>query len=186
VLKVVGTLVVGAAGFLAQRVGLFSRVRWQRQRSESFSFVFLAHLGPYSSIGPKFEEVEAILGSAAKPVKVTRASHRWVGVYYDDPTSTPAAELRSCAGVILSGAELDAAVNAGLPSRTVAASDTALMATFPLHNVACIAVGASKAYSAIKKQHPEVEASSCGEMYEIYDWAASKLTYLAFPDASTE
>jgi len=138
-LKVAGALVVGAAGFLAHRTGLFHGVRWRSGvKTDSFSFVFLAHQGPYASIGSKFDEVVKLLANAAKPVKVCCATHRSVGVYYDDPKATPAKELRSCAGIILEGDELTAAVNAGLPMKTVPAHENAIAADFPLQNARSI------------------------------------------------
>jgi hypothetical protein len=181
-LKVAGALVVGAAGFLAHRTGLFHGVRWRSGvKTDSFSFVFLAHQGPYASIGSKFDEVVKLLANAAKPVKVCCATHRSVGVYYDDPKATPAKELRSCAGIILEGDELTAAVNAGLPMKTVPAHENAIAADFPLQNFFSIIIGAMKAYPALEKAN---FGETYPEIYEIYDWPASQLTYLAFPAAA--
>ena len=53
------------------------------------------HLGPYQQIGRAFGRVDEIVTRAGLP-------HReLVGVYYDDPTLTPADQLRSDAGVLI-------------------------------------------------------------------------------------
>jgi len=55
----------------------------------------LRHLGPYQQIGRTFGRLHEIVTRAALP-------HReLVGVYYDDPATTPADQLRSDAGVII-------------------------------------------------------------------------------------
>ena len=55
----------------------------------------LRHLGPYNQIGRTFGRLHEIVTRAALP-------HReLVGVYYDDPGSTPADQLRSDAGAII-------------------------------------------------------------------------------------
>jgi AraC family transcriptional regulator len=55
----------------------------------------LRHLGPYQQIGRTFGRLHEIVTGAALP-------HReMVGVYHDDPTTTPAEQLRSDAGVIV-------------------------------------------------------------------------------------
>src|SRR5262245_28868407 len=56
------------------------------------------HTGPYNQIGPSFRELGRLAGQGglfAYPVA------RMVGVYHDDPRSTPAEQLRSAAGVIV-------------------------------------------------------------------------------------
>lgn len=53
------------------------------------------HLGPYQQIGRAFGRLDEIVRGAGLP-------HReLVGVYYDDPSTTPEDQLRSDAGVIV-------------------------------------------------------------------------------------
>jgi AraC family transcriptional regulator len=55
----------------------------------------LRHLGPYQQIGRTFDRLHEIVTRAGLP-------HReLVGVYHDDPATTPADQLRSDAGVII-------------------------------------------------------------------------------------
>jgi AraC family transcriptional regulator len=72
----------------------------------------LRHLGPYQQIGRTFGRLHEIVTGAALP-------HReMVGVYYDDPATTPDDELRADAGVII---DEGVAVPAGLVERRVPA-----------------------------------------------------------------
>jgi AraC family transcriptional regulator len=55
----------------------------------------LRHVGPYQQIGSTFSRLHEIVTRAGLP-------HReLVGIYHDDPTTTPADQLRSDAGVIV-------------------------------------------------------------------------------------
>jgi AraC family transcriptional regulator len=54
----------------------------------------VAHLGPYAEIGQAF----ARLGEIAREAGVRGAM---AGVYYDDPFTVPAADLRSLAGLVV-------------------------------------------------------------------------------------
>lgn len=58
----------------------------------------IRHVGPYNRIGPAFSELGKIAGAAGLfgfPGAVM------VGVYHDDPRTTPAGQLRSAAGVVI-------------------------------------------------------------------------------------
>jgi AraC family transcriptional regulator len=58
----------------------------------------LSHRGPYNTIGAAFDRLGGLAGPAglfAHPGALT------VGIYYDDPATVPAAQLRSDAGVIV-------------------------------------------------------------------------------------
>lgn len=55
----------------------------------------IRHLGPYYEIGQAFGQLGEWLQAANVPAKTM------IGVYYDDPSVTPAAELRSEAGVVV-------------------------------------------------------------------------------------
>ena len=56
------------------------------------------HRGPYHRIGEAFSK----LGEIAGPAGLFGPNAKMIGVYYDDPQKTPAADLRSDAGVTVS------------------------------------------------------------------------------------
>lgn len=55
----------------------------------------IPHKGPYAEINRAFEKLGATLGARGLFAK----AGKMIGVYYDDPTATPAVELNSHAGV---------------------------------------------------------------------------------------
>jgi AraC family transcriptional regulator len=58
----------------------------------------IRHTGPYNQIGPTFGRLASIAGPAGlfqQPGAVA------IGVYHDDPRTTPAEQLRSDAGVVV-------------------------------------------------------------------------------------
>ena len=73
------------------------------------------HVGPYNQINDAFEKLGAIAGPAGL---FQRPEAVMVGIYYDDPQTTPSEELRSEAGLRVAD---DVALPAGLDSRRLAA-----------------------------------------------------------------
>jgi AraC family transcriptional regulator len=60
------------------------------------------HVGPYSEIGEAIQQAVAV----AEPAGLLDGSGAiWLGMYYDDPRSTPAEQLRSDAGFIVPDAK---------------------------------------------------------------------------------
>jgi AraC family transcriptional regulator len=58
----------------------------------------LTHVGPYNMIGQTFEKLGGIVGPAGL---LAQPGAQMVAIYYDDPEATPAAELRSDAGIVV-------------------------------------------------------------------------------------
>lgn len=56
------------------------------------------HRGPYHRIGEAFSK----LGDIAGPAGLLGPNAKMIGVYYDDPDTTPESELRSDAGITVS------------------------------------------------------------------------------------
>jgi AraC family transcriptional regulator len=73
------------------------------------------HVGSYNQIGRAFEQLGALAGPAGL---FTRSGAKMIAVYYDDPQSTPAAQLRSDAGIVVGN---DTPVPKGLDERRVPA-----------------------------------------------------------------
>lgn len=77
------------------------------------------HRGPYNTIHQSFGKLGAIAGPAGL---FEQPEAMMIGIYYDDPESTPAAELRSDAGIVI---KAGTAVPAGLIERKLAAGEYA-------------------------------------------------------------
>lgn len=57
----------------------------------AMSLIALAHRGDYREIGARFEQLAAWAGARG----LLDGGSRWFGAYYDDPATTPVADLRS-------------------------------------------------------------------------------------------
>ncbi|ONG45567.1 AraC family transcriptional regulator [Pseudoroseomonas deserti] len=87
--------------------------------SPAMRLAVLPHQGPYDTIAARFDELGALAAGHALETEETR----WIGLYWDDPQTVPAAELRSAAGFSLpEGAQPPApATLTDVPAMTVAA-----------------------------------------------------------------
>jgi len=74
----------------------------------------LAHIGPYNQIGKTFGK----LGQVVKDSGLLAHASDMVGIFYDDPETTPASELRSDAGLVVSA---DAVLPPELTERRITA-----------------------------------------------------------------
>ncbi|MEK8032506.1 AraC family transcriptional regulator [Ideonella sp. DXS29W] len=69
----------------------------------------LPHTGPYPTIGAAFDRLGEIAGRAGL---LADPSAQMIAIYYDDPETVPASQLRSAAGVTVSeGARVPAGLN---------------------------------------------------------------------------
>ena len=66
-------------------------------------FATLPHSGPYQQIGPVFRKLGEIAGPAGL---FARTTGHMMGLYKDDPRTTPADELRSAAALPMSEGEV--------------------------------------------------------------------------------
>jgi AraC family transcriptional regulator len=55
------------------------------------------HIGPYQEIGKAFGQ----LGAAAQGADLLGPSVEMIGIYHDDPETTPASQLRADAGIVV-------------------------------------------------------------------------------------
>lgn len=70
--------------------------------------VAIKHVGPYEQLGPKFEQLWNWASSNNVPIQ------RILGLYWDDPEGTPAAQLRSAACIEV-GPDYQLGDTGGLP-----------------------------------------------------------------------
>jgi AraC family transcriptional regulator len=79
----------------------------------------VSHRGPYNQINEAFEKLGSIAGPAGL---FDDPAVQMVGLYYDDPQSTPAEQLRSDAGLVVGKATR---IPSGLAEQRIPAGDYA-------------------------------------------------------------
>jgi AraC family transcriptional regulator len=90
-----------AVAFLADAAALFTHLgapamEVRIETRPEIRVAALAHVGPYNTIGAAFDRLGAIAGRAGL---LASPAAQMIAVYHDDPETTPAAQLRSAAGV---------------------------------------------------------------------------------------
>lgn len=88
---------------------------------ESKRLAAVRHVGPYNQIGPAFRELGRIAGGAGL---FKSPGTLMVGVYHDDPATTPAEKLRSAAGVTIDD---DIAIPEGLVEEHIKGGEFAVV-----------------------------------------------------------
>lgn len=94
ILIVVFTLALIGLGGLWY-LGIFQNIEVTKQERGPFTMVYLEHVGSYSKVGDKIEQVSAYLEKNNIEGDIA------VGEYFDDPQMTPADKLRSNIGFIV-------------------------------------------------------------------------------------
>lgn len=142
--------------------GLFSSVEVKMQSMPGFRVMGVEHLGAYEKIGDAFNRMHAIADEHGVTVKM-------IGVYFDNPNTTPESDLHSLAGVVVSASDsLKLAGVEGVISLTIPAGNAAV-STFKTEGMVSMIIGAIKSYPALTEY---VEAQRVAErvnfVYEVY------------------
>ena len=170
VILVVAALAVLSAGFLAY-MGAFGSVKVAEKNIGPYTYVYEAFVGPYENTSPLFRKVNANL------MKEGVKTQKGIGIYYDNPMTVPAAQLRSDCGYIL-----DEKDYAALPkllekyqARTLGAK-TRLVVEFPYRNSLSFILGPMKVYPVLMKSAVK-SGRNISFVFEIYDMRAGKIVY---------
>lgn len=118
-----------------------------------------------------------ILGAPESKTQASESSSAYTGVYKDDPTTVPAEELTSLAGVVL---DSESAQHCGLPSKKFEAQQS-LQTVFPFYGFLSILVAVNKCYPALDKAFADSGEDNKwdGECIEVYELGAKTITFHA-------
>jgi hypothetical protein len=175
VLKIIGivlcVLVVLILGFLAW-AGMFASVKAVEQEMGPYTMAYDSFVGPYKDTGMIFQKVDQSLR------KDGIVASRGIGIYYDDPQSVPANQLRSECGSIIEDKNLAALekVKANYKIKTVAKS-ACLVVEFPARTMMAYMIGPMKAYPVLTAA-AKAKSLRPSLMYEIYDMPGKKIFYV--------
>ncbi|MCX5751855.1 MAG: GyrI-like domain-containing protein [Candidatus Saganbacteria bacterium] len=170
ILIVIVVLVLILAGFLAY-LGAFSSVKVVEKEMGPYTVVYERFVGPYQETGKVFDKVYKSL--AADKIQTTVG----IGVYYDDPKTTPADKFRSDCGSAIANKDL-AKVKALKKYKIMPiAKKRCLVVEFPMKNMLSYMIGPMKAYPELGK-YAAVNKIKVSLVYEVYDMAAHKAYYV--------
>ncbi|MBN1114835.1 MAG: GyrI-like domain-containing protein [Oligoflexia bacterium] len=164
-------IIVVVLGVLAYS-GLFSSVEYVAMDMGPYTIAYQEFTGDYSRTGPVFEKVYKDL--EAMGIKTTKG----MGIYYDDPKTTPRDQCRSDIGVIVDEPTMDVvkAIRESYEIKIVPEGKY-LVAEFPYRTKLSILIGVFKAYPELEneiRQNGYVQK----ECMELYDSVNNKILYM--------
>ena len=158
---------------MLMQAGIFKTVTASEKVMGPYTLVYESYKGDYNNTGKVFDRVYRKLKADGI------ITSRGLGVYYDDPATTPAGQQRSDCGSVIEEADLQKleAVKAKYNVMQILKKEC-IVVEFPFKNYLTYMLGPSKAYPvmvnfAMKKGYKVTRA------YELYD-NPGKLVYYVF------
>jgi hypothetical protein len=173
------TLIFGSVGIVTVMVligtsywaGLFDSIQLAQRRVGPYSLLYREHRGPYQGMRLVMRETAALLKET-----YGREPRRGFGIYYDDPATVDAAELRSIGGCITD--TLIAEPGGAYRSRVFEETD-AVVGTFRLRSLFSYMVGVQKFYPALETFLEKGRLRQVGPVMEIYDLDREEILFIA-------
>lgn len=142
--------------------GLFRSVDITQRKVPGYRVMGVQHIGPYEKIGEAFERVHTIADEHSVKVKM-------IGVYFDNPNTTPEAELRSLAGLIVSSEDSIKLSEAEGITPLVIPPGNAAVSSFNTSGMVSMIIGAVKSYPALTEfVNAQNLADRINFVYEVY------------------
>ncbi|MDC0977623.1 GyrI-like domain-containing protein [bacterium] len=171
-LSVIGAIVVILLLYMSY-LGMFRSVKVVEQATGPYTYVYQEFTGDYKLTGPIFGNIYQELKKAGIETSLG------FGVYYDDPQTKPAEELRSDCGIVIAPEDAAKAAmitkNFKIGKLEVA---TRAVVVFPIKNKSSYMIGPMKAYPALIKYAKEMNYEEMVVGYELYDHANKKTVYM--------
>jgi len=158
--------------FLAY-MGVFSTISIEEKTMGPFTYAYIEHIGPYSGVGEPMAELYEKMEAA------DFNSTDGIGIYYDDPKKTPAAELRSEVGSIIAPEDIDKIEkNSDKFSFNTIEEKKYLVAEFPIKNIMSYMLGPMKVYPAFNEYlvAKDIEVPTKG--IEYYDMTNKQILFM--------
>lgn len=133
-------------------------------------------VGPYTSVSPTMETVYQWL--QANDI----TSSTWIGLYYDNPQTTPSESLRSEVWSLITKEQL--LVSSSVYSVKTIPARKSIVATFPYKNKFSYMIGPMKVYPALEKYLSAMGYVSWSQdlpTIELYDMDAKQIIYIVQP-----
>ncbi len=125
---------------------------------DSMRVICMEHIGPYNEIGPVFNKLWNFTKQHSLPVD----KEKWLGIYWDDPSSVPAEKLRSDACVTV-GTDTEIPALDDITIRTLDGGKYAI----GTHVGAYSGLGAAwgEIWNDVQKADHKLRNSPCFELY---------------------
>src|SRR5699024_10566446 len=149
------------------------KVEIQEREIGGFLVVGSTFVGEYSKVGTPMNKVDSVLRS----IKIDNT--KGIGIFYDDPATTPADKCKSFVGSVLE--RNDSATIASIKSKGLIVDSIpvrpAMIVEFPIKNRVSYVLGPMKVYPAFKKHKNEKNYKTTMSI-ELYDIPMKKTYYI--------
>lgn len=159
---------IALAGY--RYLGGFSTLVAIEQEMGPYTMVYEEVVWPYSKVGNTMNIIHADL----KVLGVEQTAG--IGLYFDDPATTPADQLRSEVGSVVTSIDPD---KLGDYKTKTLQRGQYVVVEFPYKNMLSYFIGPKKAYPILSKYILEKWYKADQPMVEVYDIAAGVIYYMA-------
>lgn len=155
-LLVLSILVLGWLYYM----GVFAPVKVEEKVMGPYTLAYSSFVGEYKETGKVFQKVYDTLKAAS--IETTDG----IGVYYDDPKTTPKDKLRSDCGAVIS--QKDAAKASKLLKVMTLKKEKSVVVEFPIKNMFSYMIGPMKVYPVLSK-YAQDKGYKAGTTFELYE-----------------
>ncbi len=136
-----------------------------------YTMVYVEHIGDYKKVGPVMDEIYQTL----KKADITQQAG--MGIYYDNPATTPVDQLKSEVGSIIAPEDVSKVEDlwTSYKVKTIDKNDRIVIA-FPYRNKLSYMIGPMKVYPVLEKYITEKGYTTWNAAIELYD-VANKMIY---------
>ncbi len=155
-------------------MGVFQKMEVYEAKMGPYTIAYVEHIGSYSDVAKPRIELESKMLEAG-----LNESKNGIGIYYGDPKTTPADELKSDIGLVISGEDMKK-VESGRDKLNFKILEEAdyYVTEFPIRNLLSYSLGATKAYPAFTKYFNDKGLKVESSGIEIYDMDKKKIYFL--------
>ena len=171
-LVIISLILVLVIGFFWQ-MGYFESVQVQEKQEGGYLMAGIDVVGPYSDAGRHISKVDYKL----KALGINSGNS--IGIYYDDPKTTPKDKYHSFVGNIINVTDIDLLEKIKLNGLKIDSipKKKALIIEFPIKNTMSYMIGPMKAYPIFTKYVLEKNIKPT-LTFEIYDMEANIITFV--------
>lgn len=171
ILIIVVVLIIAAVSYLAY-MGVFNKLEAKQAKTGPYTIAYEEYIGSYSLTGPIFEKITRSLKTDG--IETSRG----LGIYFDDPSKTPADKLKSHCGIIIEEKYLLKVRKLGKKYTVKKIKGTeSIIVEFPIRNSMSYMIGAIKAYPLLMRYAKE-KGLKLNVAMELYDMKNNVAYYI--------
>lgn len=152
-------------------LGWFTTLQVEEREMWPYTMVYVEHVGDYKKVGPIMDQIYQTL------TKADINQQAGIGVYYDNPATTPVDQLKSEVGSIINPEDMGKIADLWVEYKTKTIEKAnKVVVSFPYKNKLSYMIGPMKVYPVLEKYIAEKGYVTWNAAIELYD-VANKMIY---------